>query len=41
MRRRLDDEPRIDFRYESEVTDLVFDRENNAVIGVAVGPNPR
>lgn len=37
VRRRLDDEPRIDFRYESEVTDLVFDRENNAVIGVAVG----
>ncbi|KKC05651.1 FAD-binding oxidoreductase [Mycobacterium nebraskense] len=36
VRRRLDDEPRIDFRYESEVTDLVFDRENNAVIGVAV-----
>ncbi|GJO07582.1 oxygenase [Mycobacterium marinum] len=36
VRRRLDDEPRIDFRYESEVTDLVFDRANNAVIGVAV-----
>lgn len=37
VRRRLDDEPRIDFRYESEVTDLVFDRANNSVIGVAVG----
>jgi NAD(P)H-flavin reductase/ferredoxin/2-polyprenyl-6-methoxyphenol hydroxylase-like FAD-dependent oxidoreductase len=36
VRRRLDDEPRIDFRYESEVTDLVFDREANAVVGVAV-----
>jgi NAD(P)H-flavin reductase/ferredoxin/2-polyprenyl-6-methoxyphenol hydroxylase-like FAD-dependent oxidoreductase len=36
VRRRLDDEPRIDFRYESEVTDLVFDRTNNAIIGVAV-----
>ncbi|EUA89064.1 oxidoreductase NAD-binding domain protein [Mycobacterium ulcerans str. Harvey] len=36
VRRRLDDEPRIDFRYESEVTDLVFDRATNAVIGVAV-----
>ena len=36
VRRRLDGEPRIDFRYESEVTDLVFDRENNTVIGVAV-----
>jgi NAD(P)H-flavin reductase/ferredoxin/2-polyprenyl-6-methoxyphenol hydroxylase-like FAD-dependent oxidoreductase len=36
VRRRLDDEPRIDFRYESEVTDLVFDREADAVVGVAV-----
>ncbi|WP_445160194.1 FAD-binding oxidoreductase [Mycobacterium sp. Dal123C01] len=36
VRRRLDDEPRIDFRYESEVTDLIFDRDNNAIIGVAV-----
>lgn len=37
VRRRLDDEPRIDFRYESEVTDLLFDRDTNTVIGVAVG----
>ena len=37
VRRRLDDEPRIDFRYESDVTDLVFDRDVNAVVGVAVG----
>ena len=36
VRRRLDDEPRIGYRYESEVADLVYDRENNAVIGVAV-----
>lgn len=36
MRRRLDDEPRIDFRYESEVADLAFDRANNAIVGVAV-----
>ncbi|OSC38930.1 FAD-binding oxidoreductase [Mycobacterium decipiens] len=36
VRRRLDDEPRIDFRYESEVSDLVFDRDTNAVVGVAV-----
>ncbi len=37
VRRRLDDEPRIDFRYESEVGDLVYDRANNAIVGVAVG----
>jgi flavin-dependent dehydrogenase len=37
VRRRLDEEPRIDFRYESDVTDLVFDRDANTVIGVAVG----
>jgi NAD(P)H-flavin reductase/ferredoxin/2-polyprenyl-6-methoxyphenol hydroxylase-like FAD-dependent oxidoreductase len=36
VRRRLDDEPRIDFRYESEVADLVFDRANNAIVGVGV-----
>ncbi|MCV7381337.1 oxygenase [Mycobacterium alsense] len=36
VRRRLDDEPKIDFRYESEVTDLVFDRHTNTVVGVAV-----
>lgn len=32
VRRRLDDEPRIDFRYESEVADLAFDRANNAIV---------
>lgn len=36
LRRRLDDEPRISYRYESEVADLVYDRENHAVIGVAI-----
>lgn len=36
VRRRLDDEPRVDFRYEAEVVDLVFDRANNAIVGVAV-----
>ncbi|CQD14597.1 oxygenase [Mycobacterium lentiflavum] len=36
VRRRLDGEPKIDFRYESEVDDLVFDRANNAIVGVAV-----
>ena len=36
VRRRLDDEPRISFHYESEVADLVYDRDSNTVIGVAV-----
>ncbi|WP_370331055.1 FAD-binding oxidoreductase [Mycolicibacterium hippocampi] len=36
VRRRLDDEPRIAFHYESEVADLVHDRDSNTVIGVAV-----
>ncbi|WP_431237874.1 FAD-binding oxidoreductase [Mycolicibacterium aichiense] len=36
VRRRLDDEPRISFRYESEVADLVYDRADDTVIGVAV-----
>jgi NAD(P)H-flavin reductase/2-polyprenyl-6-methoxyphenol hydroxylase-like FAD-dependent oxidoreductase len=36
VRRRLDDEPRVEFRYESEVADLVYDRDNNAIIGVAL-----
>ena len=36
LRRRLDNEPRILFRYESDVADLVYDRADNAVIGVAV-----
>lgn len=36
VRRRLDDEPRISFHYDSEVADLVYDRASNAVLGVAV-----
>ncbi len=36
IRRRLDDEPAISFRYESEVADLVYDRAANTVLGVAV-----
>ena len=36
VRRRLDDESRIEFRYESEVGDLVYDRGSKAIIGVAV-----
>ncbi|ULE33828.1 FAD-binding oxidoreductase [Mycobacterium sp. IDR2000157661] len=36
VRRRLDDEPRISFQYESEVADLVYDGNANAVVGVAV-----
>ncbi|SBS79803.1 Ferredoxin--NAD(+) reductase [uncultured Mycobacterium sp.] len=36
VRRRLDAEPRISFRYESEVADLVYDRGTDTVIGVAV-----
>ncbi|QEN12176.1 FAD-binding oxidoreductase [Mycolicibacterium sp. ELW1] len=36
VRRRLDDEPRISFRYESEVADLVYDRADDTVIGVAI-----
>lgn len=36
VRRRLDDESRITFRYESEVADLLYDRGTNTVIGVAV-----
>ncbi|MFZ1179490.1 MAG: FAD-binding oxidoreductase [Mycobacterium sp.] len=36
VRRRLDDEPRISFHYESEVADLVYDRDANTVVGVAV-----
>ncbi|MCV7344853.1 FAD-binding oxidoreductase [Mycolicibacterium rhodesiae] len=36
VRRRLDDEPRISFRYEAEVADLVYDRADDTVVGVAV-----
>ncbi|AEV74676.1 2-polyprenylphenol hydroxylase-like oxidoreductase [Mycolicibacterium rhodesiae NBB3] len=36
VRRRLDGENRIEFRYEAEVGDLVYDRGSNTVIGVAI-----
>jgi 2-polyprenyl-6-methoxyphenol hydroxylase-like FAD-dependent oxidoreductase len=36
VRRRLDSEPAIDYRYESEVVDLVFDPGTRSVVGVAV-----
>lgn len=36
VRRRLDDEPRISFHYDSDVADLLYDREHNTVLGVAV-----
>ncbi|MCV7221962.1 FAD-binding oxidoreductase [Mycolicibacterium elephantis] len=36
VRRRLDDDPRIAFRYESEVSDLIYDSDTNTVLGVAV-----
>ncbi len=36
VRRRLDGEPRISFRYESEVADLVYDRADDTVVGVAI-----
>jgi NAD(P)H-flavin reductase/ferredoxin/2-polyprenyl-6-methoxyphenol hydroxylase-like FAD-dependent oxidoreductase len=36
VRRRLDSQPAIDYRYESEVVDLVFDPDTRSVIGVIV-----
>jgi NAD(P)H-flavin reductase len=36
IRRRLDTEPKVDFRYDSEVHDLAYDPATNRVIGVAV-----
>lgn len=36
IRRRLDDEPRVSYRYESEVQDLAYDPATHAVCGVAV-----
>lgn len=36
LRRRLDEIPNIDFRYGTEMQDLVYDAQHNAVIGVAV-----
>lgn len=36
VRRRLDGEAAIEYRYDSEVCDLVYDRDNHAIVGVAV-----
>lgn len=37
LRRRLDSEERIEFRYESELADIVIDPETSAVAGVLTG----
>ena len=39
VRRRLDGDPAIDYRYESEVTDLVLDRDAHAIVGVVATRN--
>ena len=36
VRRRLDTEPKIDFRYDTEMQDLIYDPASNTVIGVAI-----
>jgi NAD(P)H-flavin reductase/ferredoxin/2-polyprenyl-6-methoxyphenol hydroxylase-like FAD-dependent oxidoreductase len=36
VRRRLDAEPAIDYRYESEAVDLIFDPDTRGVVGVFV-----
>ncbi len=36
VRRRLDSEPKVDFRYDAEMQDLIYDPITNAVIGVAI-----
>ena len=36
VRRRLDTEPKVDFRYDTQMQDLVYDARTNTVIGVAV-----
>lgn len=36
LRRRLDAEPKIEYRYDTEMQDLVYDAARNAVVGVAV-----
>ncbi len=36
IRRRLDGEPAIEYRYESEVKDLILDEAANAIVGVMV-----
>lgn len=36
VRRRLDAEPGIEYRYDNEMQDLVYDADSNTVLGVAV-----
>jgi NAD(P)H-flavin reductase/2-polyprenyl-6-methoxyphenol hydroxylase-like FAD-dependent oxidoreductase/ferredoxin len=36
LRRRLDGEERIDYRYDSRVVDLVYDAQRNRILGAAV-----
>lgn len=36
VRRRLDAEPRVEYRYETQMQDLVYDPATNTVVGVAV-----
>ena len=36
IRRRLDSEPAIDYRYESKVTDLLFDKVSRNIVGVVM-----
>lgn len=36
VRRRVDGDPAIEYRYESSVTDLIYDKTGNAVLGVVV-----
>lgn len=39
VRRRIDGDPAIDYRYESDVADLVYDKASNTVMGVVVERN--
>ncbi len=41
VRRRLDAEPGIDYRYETVVRDLVLDPASGAIVGVVLGDNGR
>jgi NAD(P)H-flavin reductase/2-polyprenyl-6-methoxyphenol hydroxylase-like FAD-dependent oxidoreductase/ferredoxin len=41
VRRRLDDEPTVEYHYESEVTDLLFDAATQSVVGVTVAREGR
>lgn len=36
IRRRLDEEPRVEYRYESEVCDIVFDPDGGTALGVVL-----